>query len=52
MRHELLDTYYRLATLAEEYFDMDTSRDDISVNVKGINYFTWIGEVRCKNVVL
>ena len=50
--HEVLGTRHRLAHYAEEYLDMDAERDDVSVNVKGINHFTWVDEARCKGVDL
>ena len=51
--HEVLHTRSRLAEYAEEYLDMeDVSRDEITVNVKGINHFTWVDEARCRDVDL
>ena len=50
--HEVLGTRHRLARYAREYLDMDAERSDISVNVKGINHFTWVDEARCKGVDL
>ncbi|WP_459807950.1 family 4 glycosyl hydrolase [Halopiger thermotolerans] len=50
--HEVLGTRHRLARYAREELDMDAERSDISVNVKGINHFTWIDEARCKGVDL
>ncbi|MFB6174050.1 MAG: glycoside hydrolase family 4 [Halobacteriales archaeon] len=50
--HEVLGTRSHLASLAEEHLGMDASREDVEVNVKGINHFTWIDEARCKGVDL
>ncbi|SDK54668.1 family 4 glycosyl hydrolase [Natronorubrum texcoconense] len=50
--HEVLGTRHRLARYAREQLDMDAERSDISVNVKGINHFTWVDEARCKGVDL
>ncbi|OVE84703.1 family 4 glycosyl hydrolase [Natronolimnobius baerhuensis] len=50
--HEVLGTRHRLARYAREELDMDAERSDISVNVKGINHFTWVDEARCKGVDL
>ncbi|WP_459885854.1 family 4 glycosyl hydrolase [Halostagnicola bangensis] len=50
--HEALGTRHRLAHYARKELDMDAERSDISVNVKGINHFTWIDEARCKGVDL
>ena len=48
--HEVMGTRFYLAELAEEYLDMDATHEDINVNVKGINHFTWVDEVHCKGV--
>ncbi|WP_121740850.1 family 4 glycosyl hydrolase [Natronorubrum halophilum] len=50
--HEVLGTRHRLARYAREHLDMDAERSDVSVNVKGINHFTWVDEARCKGVDL
>ena len=50
--HEVLGTRWHLAMLAREELGMDAERDDISVNVKGINHFTWVDEAYCKGVDL
>ena len=50
--HEVLGTRHRLARLARDHLDVDASREDISVNVKGINHFTWVDEARCEGVDL
>ncbi|WP_207586534.1 glycoside hydrolase family 4 [Halomontanus rarus] len=50
--HEVLGTRHRLARYAREELDMDAERSDVSVNVKGINHFTWVDEARCKGVDL
>jgi alpha-galactosidase/6-phospho-beta-glucosidase family protein len=50
--HEVLGTRHRLARYAREHLDMEATREDITVNVKGINHFTWIDEARCQGVDL
>lgn len=50
--HEVLGTRSRLAHYAREHLDVDASREDVSVNVKGINHFTWVDEARCNGVDL
>ena len=52
MCHEVLHGRDRLADLAAEHLDMDAERSDVSVNVKGINHFTWIDEAHCDGVDL
>ena len=49
--HEVFHVQMMLADLAEEYIDEaeDLSHDEIAVNVKGINHFTWIDEVRWRD---
>jgi len=50
--HEVLGTREHLAALATEHLDMDASRADVDVNVKGINHYTWVDEATCKGVDL
>lgn len=50
--HEVMGTRFHLAELAEEHLGMDATHEDITVNVKGINHFTWIDETYCKGVDL
>ncbi len=50
--HEVLGTRSHLADIASEKLDVDAERSDVSVNVKGINHFTWVDEARCKGVDL
>jgi len=52
MCHEVLHGRDRLAEFASDHLGMDASRADISVNVKGINHFTWIDEAYCDGVDL
>lgn len=41
--HEVFGTQKKLATLAEQWFDVETiPRDEIKVDVNGINHFTWV----------
>ncbi|WEL16945.1 Alpha-galactosidase, glycosyl hydrolase family 4 [Halorhabdus sp. SVX81] len=46
--HEVLWTRHHLAKIVEEELDEEAERSDISINVKGINHFTWIDEARYK----
>ncbi|MFB6153656.1 MAG: glycoside hydrolase family 4 [Halodesulfurarchaeum sp.] len=46
--HEVLWTRHHLASIVEEELGKAAERADISVNVKGINHFTWIDEARYK----
>ena len=45
--HEVLATRDHIAQFVREHRDTDVDRSDISLNVKGINHFTWTDEVRC-----
>ena len=47
MCHEVVHAREHLAELAREHLDVAAERADISVNVKGINHFTWIDEAYC-----
>ena len=38
----MFGTQHRLAELAKEYLGLEITRDDVRVNVKGVNHFTWI----------
>ncbi|MFC7138756.1 glycoside hydrolase family 4 [Halosimplex aquaticum] len=43
--HEVFKVQELFADLAEEYLDADdVAREEISVNVKGINHFTWVDD--------
>ncbi|MFC7196358.1 hypothetical protein ACFQL4_19845 [Halosimplex aquaticum] len=46
--HEVTHVQHMLADVAERHIDAaeDVSGSEIAVNVKGINHFTWIDEVR------
>jgi len=45
--HEVFGTQWKLARLAREWFDRtDIQRQDIKVDVNGINHFTWVTEAR------
>jgi alpha-galactosidase len=50
--HEVMGTRFHLARLAEEHLGMNASHTDITINVKGINHFTWIDEAYCNGVDL
>ena len=40
--HEVFGTQHRLADLANEYLGTKIQREDVRINVLGINHFTWI----------
>jgi alpha-galactosidase len=43
--HEVFHAQEHLAELVETYYDVDKpDRDEIDVNVKGVNHFTWVDE--------
>ncbi|ELZ24424.1 glycoside hydrolase family protein [Haloterrigena salina JCM 13891] len=44
--HEVFETQRLLADVAERYVDAaeDVAADEIEVNVKGVNHFTWVDE--------
>jgi len=46
--HEVLNARSHLASLAEEQLGIEADRADVTVNVKGINHFTWVDEARCR----
>jgi alpha-galactosidase len=48
--HEVQHARDYLAELATDHLGMDVTRGDVSVNVKGINHFTWVDDVRCDGV--
>jgi alpha-galactosidase len=50
--HEVHGTRSHLADLAADQYGVSADRTDVSVNVKGINHFTWIDEARCDGVDL
>lgn len=45
--HEVLKAYPFFASIATEHLGMDASPEDITINPKGINHFTWTDEVHC-----
>ncbi|WP_248905585.1 family 4 glycosyl hydrolase [Halocatena marina] len=50
--HEVMGTRFHLARIAEEHLGMNATHEDITLNVKGINHFTWVDEAYCKGVDL
>ena len=51
--HEVFSTQKLLAAAAEEMLGMENvSRDEVHVNVLGINHFTWFDEASCRGVDL
>lgn len=51
--HEVFHAQELLADLVAEYLDADRpDRDEIDLNVKGINHFTWVDEAKWKGVDL
>jgi alpha-galactosidase len=45
--HEVAGTRHHLARLVNEHSEMEVTHEDITVNVKGINHFTWVDEAHC-----
>ncbi len=51
--HEVFHAQDMLADLVAEYYDVDRpDRDEIDLNVKGINHYTWADEARWRGVDL
>jgi len=50
--HEVFGTQAWLARLLKEFTDVDAPRDEINVNVLGVNHFTWIDRARWHDVDL
>ena len=51
--HEVFHAQDMLANLVEEYMDVDeVDLDEIEINVKGINHYTWVDEARWRGVDL
>ncbi len=50
--HEVLWGRRHLARLASEHYDVDASLEDVTVNVKGINHFTWVDEAQVDGIDL
>lgn len=51
--HEVFHAQNLLAELVEQYYDVDQpTRDEIDINVKGINHYTWVDEARWKGIDL
>lgn len=50
--HEVMGTRFFLARLAEEYLDVEATHEDVTLNVKGINHFTWADEISCNGIDL
>jgi alpha-galactosidase len=44
--HEVYSTQEFLADLASDYWDVAASREEVDVNVKGVNHFTFVDEAR------
>lgn len=50
--HEVFGTQRLLATALEEATGIKAERDDITVNVVGVNHFTWLTSAQYKNIDL
>ncbi len=50
--HEVFGTQKILADAFKEKYGVEVGRDDVKVNVCGVNHFTWITEASCKGVDL
>ena len=50
--HEVHHAREYLAALVGRNLDVDASAADVTLNVKGINHFTWVDEARCDGIDL
>ncbi|MBN1672679.1 MAG: alpha-glucosidase/alpha-galactosidase [Kiritimatiellae bacterium] len=50
--HEVFSTQRWLAGLMKEFHGCEPTRDEVRVNVLGVNHFTWIDKATCKGVDL
>ncbi len=50
--HEVFGTQKILASAYKEKFGEEVGRDDVKVNVAGVNHFTWLTEAKCKGIDL
>lgn len=50
--HEVFGTQKLLTAALKEYLDIDAKRQDIKVNVLGVNHFTWLTKAQYKNIDL
>ena len=50
--HEVFGTQHRLAGLLKEFHGIEANRDQIRVNVLGVNHFTWIDQARYEDIDL
>lgn len=50
--HEVFGTQKLLATMLEEHGINDVAREDIKVNVIGVNHFTWLTSAQYRNIDL
>lgn len=50
--HEVFNTQRILRDIAQENLGITAARDEIKVNVVGVNHFTWLTEAKYKNVDL
>lgn len=50
--HEVFGTQTRLAGLLKEYHGIEAAREEIRVNVLGVNHFTWVDKAFYKDIDL
>jgi alpha-galactosidase len=51
--HEVFGTQYDLAKIYRRYYDDPTvRREDVQIDVSGVNHFTWITKASCRGVDL
>ena len=50
--HEVFDTKKLLAKIVKDKFGVEATRDDIKINVVGVNHFTWVVDARWEGMDL
>lgn len=50
--HEVFGTQKFMCSILKEVMDIDATREEININVLGVNHFTWITEAKYKNLDL
>ena len=50
--HEVFGTQVLISKICKEKLNLDVDRDDIKINVLGVNHFTWVDSARYKDLDL
>lgn len=50
--HEVFGTQKLMTRMLKEELDLDVKRQDISINVVGVNHFTWLTKAQYRNIDL